>query len=69
MPRDEAGQRPSALLVSIGLWHMLHIASVAGFEEDVLRLKAAVDTFVQQQSEQVRHNDQVASLKPLETQL
>ena len=44
--RGKQDSIPDALVVSVGLWHMLHMTSAPAFKEDLQNLRAAADSFV-----------------------
>lgn len=44
--RTRSGESPHAVVMSAGLWHMLHLHSPADFEKQLQRLKQAMKTFL-----------------------
>ncbi len=44
--RTRSGESPHVVVMSAGLWHMLHIHSPADFSKQLQRLKQAMKTFL-----------------------
>ena len=47
--RTFAGEQPDAIIVSTGLWHMLHIGEIMGYTEAVKDLTNLSESLVDKQ--------------------
>ena len=47
--RPEYRRVPEMLIVSFGLWHMLHVTTVKGFNAELHAFRTAADNFVSRQ--------------------